>query len=76
MPRGNPGKLVAFRLDPALVAAVVERTANMKQAVEQGLCLWLAREKRKSAKAGADPLARHLTPPTVRERFVRRGTEG
>lgn len=63
MPRGNPGKLVALRLDPALVAAVKENAPNMTRAVEEGLRLWLAKERRK-AKSGPDPLARHLSPPT------------
>ena len=49
MPRGNPGKLVGFRLDPALLAAVQERTANVGRAVEEGLRLWFARDKRKAA---------------------------
>jgi hypothetical protein len=64
MPRGNPGKLVAFRLDPALIVAVQERTPNLKQAVEEGLGLWLAREKRRGK---GDPLAKHLAPPAARE---------
>ena len=65
MPRGNPGKLVALRLDPALVAAVKGSSApNLTRAVEEGLRWWLAREKRK---AKPDPLAKHLTPPTARE---------
>ena len=63
MPRGNPGKLVAFRLDPALIVAVQERTPNLKQAVEEGLGLWLAREKRK---AKGDP-------PATREIAGRKG---
>jgi hypothetical protein len=64
MPRGNPGKSVTFRLDPSLLVAVKERTPNVTKAVEGGLRLWLARERRKP---GADPLARHLAPPTARE---------
>jgi hypothetical protein len=67
MPRGNPGKLVALRLDPALLAAVKERTSNVTKTVEEGLRWWLARERRKAAKAGADPLARHLAPATARK---------
>ena len=71
MPRGNPGKLVALRLDPALVAAVKDsNTPNLTRAVEEGLRWWLAREKRKAAKP--DPLAKRLAPPTARERAVRR----
>jgi hypothetical protein len=66
MPRGNPGKLIALRLDPALVAAVKERAPNLTRAVEEGLRWWLARDRRQT-KTGADPLARHLAPPTARE---------
>ena len=39
----------------------------MTKAVDEGLRWWLSRERRKAAKAGADPLARHLAPPTARE---------
>jgi hypothetical protein len=54
MPRGNPGKLVALRLNPALLAAVKERTSNVTRAVEEGLRWWLSRERRKAAKARAE----------------------
>ena len=50
MPRGYPGKLIALRLDPALLAAVKARSSNVTRAVEEGLRWWLAREKRKAAK--------------------------
>jgi hypothetical protein len=70
MPRGNPGKLIALRLDPALLAAVKARTSNVTQAVHEGLLWWLAREKRKAAKA--DPLAK---PPTAREIAARKAVE-
>jgi hypothetical protein len=72
MPRGNPGKLTALRLEPALLAAVKEHASNLTRAVEEGLRLWLARERRKAAKARPDPLARHLGPPTAREIAARR----
>jgi hypothetical protein len=49
MPRGNPRKYMGFRLDPALVAEVQARTNNVTAAVEAGLRLWLAREKRKAS---------------------------
>ena len=58
---------MGFRLDPQLVADVQDRTDNVTRAVEEGLRWWLARERRKAAKAGADPLARQLAPPTARE---------
>jgi hypothetical protein len=65
MPRGNPGKSVTFRLDPALLTAVKERTSNVTKAVEEGLRWWLAYERRKAAKV--DAIARHLAPQTARE---------
>lgn len=58
---------MTFRMDPALLAAVKTRTSNVTKAVEEGLLLWLARDKRKAAKAGPDALGRHLAPPTARE---------
>jgi hypothetical protein len=61
MPRGNPKKLIALRLDPALLEELRSRATNLTLAVEDGIRLWLAREKRKAAKA--DPLARHLAQP-------------
>jgi hypothetical protein len=39
---------MGFRLDPALVVEVQARTNNVTAAVEAGLRLWLAREKRKA----------------------------
>jgi hypothetical protein len=39
---------------------------SMTAAIEQALALWLARERRKAAKARADPLSRHLAPATAR----------
>jgi hypothetical protein len=57
MPRGNPGKLVGFRLDPELLAAVRERTPNVTKAVEEGLRWWLTREKRNAAQT--DRIVKH-----------------
>jgi post-segregation antitoxin CcdA len=48
MPRGSPKKITAVRLDPALLAAVKGFSTNVSQAVEQGLRLWLSRERRKA----------------------------
>jgi hypothetical protein len=67
MPRGNPGKLVALRLDPALLAAVKERSSNVTRAVEEGLRWWLAREKRKKA-ATPDPLPCPVITPAAEPR--------
>jgi hypothetical protein len=35
---------------------------------------WIARQKRKAAKTGPDPLARHSTPPTELEIATHTGT--
>ena len=56
---------MGFRLDPQLVADVQASTTNVTAAVEAGLRLWLAREKRKAAKANTP--TRHLAPPATRE---------
>ena len=53
---------MGFRLDPKLVADVQARTDNVTAAVEQGLRLWLARDKRKKA-AKPEPLPCPDTAP-------------
>jgi Arc/MetJ-type ribon-helix-helix transcriptional regulator len=53
MPRGNPRKLTTIRLPPELLDAVQQRTDNLTAAVEAGLRLWLASEKRKAARETA-----------------------
>ena len=58
---------MTFRMDPALLAAVKERSSNVTKAVEEGLRLWLAREQRQKGKPGTDPLARHPAVPAVRK---------
>jgi post-segregation antitoxin (ccd killing protein) len=60
-------RVLAVRIDPELLAAVRAASSNTSRTVEDALRLWLARERRKAAKAGADPLARHLAPRTARE---------
>jgi hypothetical protein len=67
MPRGNPGKLVALRLDPALLSAVKERSSNVTRAVEEGLRWWLARENREKA-AKPDPLPCPVVTPASEPR--------
>ena len=62
MPRGNPKPVIAIRLDRALTDEVRRYTQNLTDAVEEGLMLWLKQKRRK-----ADPLAKHLAPPTSRE---------
>jgi hypothetical protein len=69
MPRGNPKRVTAVRLDPALVEDVKRYTADFTVAVEEALALWLKRAKRQGAKP--DPLARRLAPSTPRERAIR-----
>jgi hypothetical protein len=46
---------VTLRLDPALLAAVKERTSNVTRAVHEGLRWWLAREKRTAARPEPPP---------------------
>ena len=70
MPRGNPKRPTQLRLDPVRVAAVQAYGVPVTRAIEEGLDLWLARERRRQGKA--DPLARHLVPPTARELTARR----
>jgi hypothetical protein len=74
MPRGNPKRPTQLRLDPARVATVQALGVPLTRAIEEGLDLWLAREKRRR-KIGADPLTRHLVPPTAREIAARRGDD-
>jgi hypothetical protein len=71
MPRGNPKRPTQLRLDPPRVAAVQATGVPLTRAIEEGLDLWLAREKRKAAKP--DKLAKHLAPPTAREDRAVRG---
>jgi hypothetical protein len=74
MPRGAPKQTITLRVDPALLAefrAVAGPASNFSAAVAEGIRWWIARERRKTAKP--DPLAKHLAPPTARERAVRGG---
>jgi hypothetical protein len=59
-------QVVTVRLAPEIAAEVRRYADSFTRAVEQALAMWLARERRK-AKAGADPLARHLAPPTTQK---------
>ena len=61
----NKKQVFTVRLTPEMAAEVRRRSPNMTAAVEEGLRLWLARERRKDAKP--DPLARHLALQTARE---------
>jgi hypothetical protein len=71
MPRGSPKRRMMLRIDPATVAAVAAHDVPFTQAVEEGLALWLARQKRRQRGKG-DPLARYLAPPTAREIAARK----
>jgi len=65
MPRGNPRKMAAFRLDPELVAAVTQMAGPGKvtAAVEEGLRWWLARQARRLGKAAAPASTSRHHPP-------------
>lgn len=67
-------RVVAIRLFPELLEEVQSLSPNVSQAVEQALVAWIARQKRKAAKTGPDPLARHSTPPTELEIATHTGT--
>jgi hypothetical protein len=54
-----------LRLLPELIDEV-RALAPINRAVEDGLRLWLARQKRRQ-RGKVDPLAKHLAPPTARE---------
>jgi hypothetical protein len=73
MPRGNPKKKMILRIDPALAAEVKLHLGDgyFTTAIEEGLRLWLARERRRAAKPGL--LAKRLAPPTGREIAARSG---
>ena len=48
----------------AVLGPTEDRAEFVRAAVEREL------KRRRAAKAGADPLARHLAPPTARERIT------
>ena len=75
MPRGNPKRPTVLRLDPVRIEAVKAHNVPLTRAIEEGLDLWLARAKRRGAKAVADPLARHLAPLTEREIAARKTSD-
>jgi len=66
----NKKQVVTIRLAPELTAEVRRYAQNFTMAVEQGLTMWLKRERRK-AEPGS--LARHLAPPTAQEIPARKG---
>ncbi|MHB1310515.1 MAG: type II toxin-antitoxin system CcdA family antitoxin [Gemmatimonadaceae bacterium] len=47
MPRGDPKKPINVRLAPELVEEARALTDNLTRAIEEGLCLWIARERRR-----------------------------
>ena len=58
----NKKQVFTVRLTPEMAAEVRRRSPNMTAAVEEGLRLWLARERRKDAKATRWPSISHLRP--------------
>ena len=66
-------RVVAIRLSPELFEEVQSLSPNVSQAVERALMAWVRSERRKAAKA--DPLARHLAPPTAREIAARKTSD-
>jgi hypothetical protein len=48
MPRGNPKRPTYFRLDPALHDAVVAHGMPLTEALEEGLRLFPAQQRRKA----------------------------
>ena len=78
--RGIPKRMFAFRFDPVLMAEAKRRVGDGRLTVlmEDLLLAWLKRERRKDERAAAtpnaDPLAKHLAPPTDREIAARTGT--
>jgi hypothetical protein len=47
--------MMAFRLDPALIAEVKRQTDNLSATIEAGLRLWLKRERRRPTTPEAKP---------------------
>ena len=73
MPRGNPKRKVMLRLDPSMIERVKDASGgNFTRAVEQAIEAWLKRAERQ---AKADPLAKHLAPPTAREIAARKTSD-
>ena len=66
----NKKQVVAVRLTPEMAAEVRRLSPdNFSEAIVTAIAEWLARQRRKAAKA--DPLAKHLAPPSPRERAIR-----
>jgi hypothetical protein len=61
-----------LRLLPELIDEV-RALAPINRAVEEGLRLWLARQKRRQ-RGEVEPLAKHVAPPTAREIAARKET--
>lgn len=50
MPRQRTKKAISIRLDEKLMAEVRGLAANLTEAIEEGLRLWLKREQRRVAR--------------------------
>jgi hypothetical protein len=72
-PRGRPktGKpwkqVLSARLPPELIQEVRRRTSDVSTAVEEGLGLWLSREKRRDAAKAKPRPARTERPPPPKQ---------
>jgi hypothetical protein len=51
VPRGNPKQVITLRIDPATIETVRGYGVPFTQAVEEGIAWWLARQRRRDAKA-------------------------
>jgi hypothetical protein len=51
VPRGNPKQVITLRIDPASIEAVRGYSVSFTQVVEEGVAWWLARQRRRDAKA-------------------------
>lgn len=71
MPRGNPKLPIMLRISREMRDAVAAHGVPFTQAVEEGVALWLAREKRRAAPKPA-PLAKHA-PDCPKDRVARQG---
>jgi len=55
MPRGNPKRLTAFRLDPELMEEVRRCNDNVTEAIEEALELWLKQKRRQERVKAKQP---------------------
>lgn len=70
-PSKNRKEVLTVRVDPTLLVTFKAAAPSVGRAVEEGMRLWLAREKRRQAK---DPLAISRSRPRARSPPGRRTT--